>query len=40
MTAIKHNGIAASLVGIAKTDEPSTTDEEIKAILATRLLQK
>jgi hypothetical protein len=39
-TAIKHNGIAASLVGIAKTEEPSPTDEEVKSILETRLLQK
>lgn len=39
-SAIKHNGITASLVGIAKTNEPSPTDEEVKAILETRLLQK
>ncbi|WP_225902953.1 hypothetical protein [Pseudanabaena yagii] len=39
-TAIKHNGIAASLIGIAKTDAPSPTDEEVKSILETRLLQK
>lgn len=38
--AIKNRGIAASLVGIAKTAAPAPTDEEVKAILETRLLQK
>ena len=37
---VKHKGIASSLVGIAKTDAPAPTDEEVKSILETRLLQK
>jgi hypothetical protein len=37
---VKHKGIASSLVGIAKTDAPIPTDEEVKSILETRLLQK
>jgi hypothetical protein len=36
----KYKGIASSLVGIAKTDAPAPTDEEVKSILETRLLQK
>ncbi len=38
--AVKYKGIASSLVGIAKTDAPAPTDEEVKSILETRLLQK
>jgi hypothetical protein len=38
--SVKHKGIASSLVGIAKTNAPAPTDEEIKSILETRLLQK
>ncbi|MDD1428926.1 hypothetical protein MEO94_31760 [Dolichospermum sp. ST_sed9] len=37
---VKHKGIASSLVGIGKTDAPAPTDEEVKSILETRLLQK
>ncbi|MEA5553467.1 hypothetical protein VB713_21240 [Anabaena cylindrica UHCC 0172] len=37
---VKYKGIASSLVGIAKTDAPTPTDEEVKSILETRLLQK
>ncbi|WP_235081880.1 hypothetical protein [Anabaena sp. 90] len=37
---VKHKGIASSLVGIAKTDAPAPTDEEVTSILETRLLQK
>jgi hypothetical protein len=36
----KYKGIASSLVGIAKTDALAPTDEEVKSILETRLLQK
>ena len=39
-SSIKRRGIAASLVGIAKTDALPPTDEEVKLILETRLLQK
>jgi hypothetical protein len=38
--AIQHKGIASSLVGIAKTDAPAPTDEEVKSLLEKRLLQK
>jgi hypothetical protein len=37
---IKPKGLAASLIGIAKTDAPTPTDEEVKAILEERLMQK
>ncbi len=37
---IKPKGLAASLVGIAKTDAPSPTDEEVKILLDERLVQK
>jgi hypothetical protein len=37
---VKHKGIASSLVGIGKTDAPAPTDEQVKSILETRLLQK
>jgi hypothetical protein len=33
-------GLAASLIGIAKTDAAPPTDEEVKAILDERLVQK
>ncbi len=38
--SVKYKGIASSIVGIAKTDAPASTDEEVKSILETRLLQK
>jgi hypothetical protein len=37
---VKPKGLAASLIGIAKTDAPPPTDEEVKAILDERLVQK
>jgi len=37
---VKPQGLVASLVGIAKTDAPSPTDEEAQAILDERLVQK
>lgn len=37
---LKHKGLAASLIGIAKTDAPSSTDEEVKAMLDERRVQK
>jgi hypothetical protein len=37
---IKPKGLAASLIGIAKTDDPIPTDEEVQAILDEPLLQK
>jgi hypothetical protein len=36
----KSRGLAASLIGIAKTDTPPPTDEEVKAMLDERLAQK
>ena len=33
---VKYKGIASSLVGIAKTDAPAPTDEEVKSILNKR----
>ena len=36
----RYKGIASSLVGIAKTNAPVPTDEEVKSILETRLFQK
>jgi hypothetical protein len=38
--AVKPKGLAANLIGIAKTDAPPPTDEEVKAILDERLAQK
>jgi hypothetical protein len=32
-TEAETNGLAASLIGIAKTDAPPTTDAEVKAML-------
>jgi len=36
----RHKGLASSLVGIAKTNAPAPTDEEVKSILESRFLQK
>jgi len=36
----KPKGLAASLIGIAETDTLPLTDEEVKAILDERLVQK
>jgi hypothetical protein len=38
--AVKPKGLATSLIGIAKTDAPTPTDEEVKAMLDERLAQK
>jgi hypothetical protein len=38
--AVKPKGLAASLIGIAKTDAPPPTDEEVKVMLDERLSQK
>jgi hypothetical protein len=38
--AVKPKGLAASLIGIAKTDAPTPTDEEVNAMLDERLAQK
>lgn len=38
--AVKPKGLAASLIGIAKTDAPPPTDGEVKAMLDERLVQK
>ncbi len=37
---VKPKGLAASLIGIAKTDAPTPTDEEVKVMLDDRLTQK
>jgi hypothetical protein len=37
---IKPKGLAASLIGIAKTDVPPPTDEEVSLMLDERLAQK
>ncbi len=37
---VKPKGLAASLIGIAKTDAPPPTDAEVKAMLDERLVQK
>jgi hypothetical protein len=39
-SAFKPKGLAASLVGIAKTDVLAPTDEEVQAMLDERLVQK
>jgi hypothetical protein len=39
-SAVKPQGLAASLIGIAKTDAPPPTDEEVNAMLDERLVQK
>lgn len=36
----KLKGLAASLIGIVKTDAPPPNDEEVKAMLGERLDQK
>jgi hypothetical protein len=36
----KPQGLAASLIGIAKTDSPAPTDDEVAAMLDERLAQK
>jgi hypothetical protein len=38
--AEKPKGLAASLIGIAKTDAPPPNDEEVQAMLDERLVQK
>jgi hypothetical protein len=38
--AAKPKGLAASLIGIAKTDSPAPTDDEVAAMLDERLAQK
>jgi len=37
---VKPKGLAAGLIGIAKTDAHPPTDEEVKAMLDGRLVQK
>ncbi|MEG3435736.1 hypothetical protein V0288_01270 [Pannus brasiliensis CCIBt3594] len=37
---VKPKGLAASLIGIAKTDAPPPTDEEVEALLKERLESK
>lgn len=39
-SSAKPEGLAASLIGIAKTDAPPPTDEEVEAMLDERLVQK
>ena len=39
-STVKPKGLAASLIGIAKTDAPPPTDEAVKAMLDERLAQK
>ena len=36
----KHQGVAASLIGIAKTETASPTDDQVKAMLAERRIEK
>jgi hypothetical protein len=36
----KPQGLAASLIGIAKTNNPAPTDDEVAAMLDERLAQK
>jgi hypothetical protein len=36
----KSKGLVASLIGIARTDAPPPTDEEVTAVLDERLTQK
>jgi hypothetical protein len=38
--AAKPKSLAASLIGIAKTDSPAPTDDEVAAMLDERLAQK
>ncbi|MGC1307950.1 MAG: hypothetical protein WA885_12025 [Phormidesmis sp.] len=37
---VRAKGLAASLIGIAKTDTPTPTDSEVKAILGERRMKK
>lgn len=37
---VKPKGLAASLIGIAKTDVPPPTDEQVIAMLDERLVKK
>ena len=37
---VKNQGLAESLIGIAKTDLPAPTDEEVNTMLDERLAQK
>jgi hypothetical protein len=37
---VKKQGVAASLIGMAKTNAPSPTDEEVTAMLDERLAHK
>jgi hypothetical protein len=39
-SAVKPKGLAKSLIGIAKTDAPPPTDEEVSLMLDERLTQK
>jgi hypothetical protein len=39
-STVKPTGLAASLIGIAKTEMAPPTDEEVKAMLEERLVQK
>jgi len=39
-SAVKHKGLAANLIGIAKTDTPQPTDAEVQAMLDEHLTQK
>jgi len=36
----KREGLAASLIGMAKTDAPPPSDEEVRAMLDERLAEK
>jgi hypothetical protein len=40
LPARKPQGIVASLVGLAKTDKPAPTDEEVAVMLGDRLVEK
>jgi hypothetical protein len=40
LSTVKPNGLAESLIGIAKTDVPPPTDEEVSLMLDERLAQK
>ena len=39
-STVKPKGLAASLIGIAKINAPPPTDEDVKAMLDERLVQK
>jgi hypothetical protein len=40
LSTCKPQGIVASLVGLAKTDKPAPTDEEVAVMLGDRLVEK